>query len=147
MTVIRVFLLALLLSPIMVTAQLPDELICAHIARYFAWNKLQAELICSEIFTHPTDGNVLKVTINSRRTRKHEAVLSTLKAASAVANIAGTEIDLLWVELRVDYKETQTIMAIADSECTINAIILESVKPDTWWSNCVQIYPEGSLPG
>lgn len=136
---IRCLLPILILLPVLLKAQIPNEQVPAHVAKYFNWNRLAPELVSTDLFVHPEVGYVLKVKINARRTSGVEDLIYAFTAAAAVANLARSEIELLWVEMCVQYKEIETTMAVARADCSIEAIIFQSIGPEIWWVDCLEI--------
>lgn len=90
------------------------------------------------MFAHPEFGRTIKLKIIARRTQSGQDLLFAFAAAAAVANLAEHDIELLWVEMDINFKELETTMALAPANCTIEAIILGNCKTEKWWNDCLQ---------
>ncbi|MBT4130947.1 MAG: hypothetical protein HOG76_06615 [Candidatus Marinimicrobia bacterium] len=124
--------------PFLLSAQIQDVKIRSCIEQYFKLNRAGPELVCIDMFDHPEFGCTIKIKILARRTQSGQDLLFAFAAAAAVANLAEHHIDLLWVEMDINFKELETTMALAPADCTIDAIILGNCKTEKWWNDCLQ---------
>ena len=101
-------------------------------------NRLGPELISAEIINHHQSGRTLKIKIVARRSMSGKDLIFAFAAAAAVANFAEKPIELLWVDMDVNFKGSETTMAIAPANCTIDAIIMKNCETEKWWQDCLQ---------
>ena len=134
----RCFFFSLILLPLLIVAKIPDTQIPHNIKRYFEMNRLGPELISAEIINHHQSGRTLKIKIIARRSMSGKDLIFAFAAAAAVANFAEKPIELLWVDMDVNFKGSETTMAIAPANCTIDAIILKNCETEKWWQDCLQ---------
>jgi len=127
----------MLAFPILLAAQISDDKIPRTVAQYFHLNRLGPQLVSVDIFEHPQSGRVLKVTVLARRTQAVRDLVFTFSAAAAVANLAEEDIELLWVEMEIKFKELETTTALAPAACTMDAII-NNRGVGNWWQDCLE---------
>ena len=127
----------MLILPLFVSAQISDENIPNSIDQYFRINRLGPELLSVDVFEHPKSGRVLRIRVLGRRSQSEKDMVFAFTAASAVANLAEKEIELIWVDVEIRFKEIETTTALAPAKCTIDAIILQK-GADTWWQDCLE---------
>ena len=129
--------MGLLFLPLFLSAQISDENIPESIAQYFRINRLGPELLSVDVFEHPQSGHVLKIKVAARRCTSDQDLVFAFAAASAVANLAEQKIELFWIDMEVDFKETEITTALAPARCTIDAIILNE-GARSWWQDCLE---------
>jgi len=125
------------LFPFLLSAQNHDVQISHCIGQYFRLNRGGPELIDIEIFEHPEFGHTIKIRIIGRRNRTAQDLGYAFTSAAAVANLHG-HIELLWVEMDITFKDLETTQALAQANCTIDALILGNSNPEQWWNDCLQ---------
>ena len=128
----------MLLFPLLLSAQIPDGKIPHFIGDYFMLNRVGPELVCIDIFEHPQSGRTLKIKVIGRRSLSERDLAFAFAAAASVANLAEYDFELLWVEMVVQYKGPETIMALAPAKCTIEAIVLQNCEAGNWWNDCLE---------
>lgn len=121
----------------LLSAQSEDVKIPHCIGQYFRLNRGGPELLDVEIFEHPELGHTIKVKINGRRNRAAQDLAYAFTSAAAVANLAG-HIEMLWVEMDINFKDMETTQALADVDCSIDALILGDCNTKKFWENCVR---------
>jgi len=134
----RFLLLNLILLPVLITAQISDTQIPHSVKTYFEMNRLGPELISAEVVNHHQSGRTLIIKIVARRNMSGKDLIFAFAAAAAVANFAAKPIDLLWVEMDINFKGSETTLALAPANCTIDAIILKNCETEKWWQDCLQ---------
>jgi len=45
---------------------------------------------------------------------------------------------MLWVEMEINFKDKEIIDALAQADCSIDALIMGSGISKTFWENCVE---------
>lgn len=136
---IRLLLLSIFLLPHLVFAKIPDTKIPQSIQTYFSQNRLGPELVSAEVFNHHQSGRTLKLKIIARRNMSGKDLAFAFAAAAAVAHYADKPVELLWVEMDINFKDSETTVAIAPANCTIDAIIFGNVPTEKWWEDCMRI--------
>ncbi len=131
-------LILFVLIPLLGIAKIPDPQISSNVDKYFSRNRLGPTLISAEIVSNYESGRTLKIKIIARRNKSGKDLGFAFAAAAAVANLADNPIDLLWVEMDINFKDLETTMAIAPANCTIDAIIMGNVEYEKWWNDCLQ---------
>lgn len=101
-------------------------------------NRSGPELVGVDVFQHPELGRTIKVVIIARRNRTAQDLAFAFTSAAAVANLMEREIDLLWVEMNVEYNGTETSHALAPVKCSIDALVFDGCDVDEFWKNCVE---------
>ncbi|MBC8376434.1 MAG: hypothetical protein H8E26_10345 [FCB group bacterium] len=134
---LRLCFLALILIPQVLNAQIPDVKIPYSIKQYFKLNRVSPELVCVDLFDHPETGRTIRVKIVSRRNETAKDLAIAFAAAAAVANMAEPDIELLWVEMEVNFKDNEITMALAPAKCTIDALII-NCETERWWQDCLE---------
>jgi len=119
--------------------QIPESKVCGTVEQYFRMNRLCPELIDVDVFDHPTEGHTMRIKIIARRSQSQKDIGLAFSAAAAVANCAGQDFELFWVEMGINYKGTETTHFFAEADCTIDALILQTRPAATWWDDCVQV--------
>lgn len=137
--ILRSIWFILLLLPILTIAKISDAQIPSNIAKYFQYNRLGPELVSAEVVNHHQSGRTIKLKIIARRNSSAKDLAFAFAAAAAMAHYADRPIELLWVEMDINFKDSETTMAIAPANCTIDAIILKNTETEEWWENCMQI--------
>lgn len=132
-------LILLLLVPIFMAAQIPQNKVCGSVAQYFRLNRLAPKLLNVRVFEHPIEGRTMKITIETRRSQSMKDIGLAFSAAAAVANCSERKFDLLWVEMVINYKDQEVSSFIAPAYCTINALIHQEISKKQWWEDCVEI--------
>jgi len=135
----RIFLLSIFLLPVLGTAKIADARIPQSVEAFFQQNRLGPELISVEVFNHYQSGRTLKLKIIARRNMSGKDMVFAFAAAAAVAHYADKPIELLWVDMSINFKGAETTTAIAPANCTIDAIILKNIETEKWWEDCMQI--------
>ncbi len=135
---LRPTIFALLLFPVLLGAQISDTQIPQSIQRYFKMNRLGPELVNVEVLNHYQSGRTIKLQIIANRNKSGKDLAFAFAAAAAIANFAEKPIELLWVEMDVNFRDSESTMAIAPAKCTIDAIILKNTEMDSWWTDCLQ---------
>ncbi len=130
-------LLFILLIPAALSAQPRDVPIPHCIAQYFQLNRGGPELLDVEIFEHPELGHTIKIKIAGRRNRSAQDLAYAFTSAAAVANLQG-HIEMLWVEMEINFKDKEIIDALAQADCSIDALIMGSGISKAFWENCVE---------
>ncbi|NQT63251.1 MAG: hypothetical protein HQ556_09875 [Candidatus Marinimicrobia bacterium] len=121
----------------LLAAQIPDAKISGCIKQYFKLNRSGPELVCVDVFKHPELGHTIKIRINGRRNRSAQDLAYAFTAAAAVANLHG-HIEVLWVEMNIIFKGVETTQALAQADCTIDALIVRNCDTQDWLNNCLQ---------
>lgn len=103
-------------------------------------NRLAPELISVDVFQHPTEGQTMKIRIKARRSQSYKDIGLAFSAAAAVANLSKQEFDLFWVEMSINFKDTETSHFFAPAECTINALIRQHRSAESWWNECIEAH-------
>ncbi len=135
---LRPTILAFFLLPMLLVAQIPDTQIPQSIQSYFKMNRLGPELVSAEVFNHHQSGRTIKLKIVASRNKSGKDLAFAFAAAAAVANFADRPIELLWVEMDINFKGSETTLALAPANCTIDALILGNCKTEKWWKDCLQ---------
>jgi len=135
----RAFFLSLLVLPVLGSAKIPDARIPQGIESYFSQNRLGPELVSAEVFNHYQSGRTIKLKIIARRNMSGKDLAFAFAAAAAIAHYAESPIELLWVDMDINFKGSETTTALAPANCTIDAIILKNVETEKWWEDCMQI--------
>ncbi|NQV42563.1 MAG: hypothetical protein HQ506_09430 [Candidatus Marinimicrobia bacterium] len=107
------------------------------IKQYFQLNRGGPELISIDIFEHPELGHTIRIKIAGRRNRSGQDLVYAFTSAAAVANLHG-DIEMLWVEMDITYKDVETTQALAQAACTIDALIQGNCEIQEWLNNCLQ---------
>lgn len=129
--------MGILLFPLLLSAQ-SDAIKIPHcIGQYFRLNRGGPELVGVDIFVHPEFGHTIKVNIKGRRNRSAQDLAYAFTSAAAVANLAG-HVEVLWVEMDINFKDIETTQALADVDCSIDALILGDCNTKKFWENCVR---------
>lgn len=136
---IRLLLFCSFLLPQLVFAKISDAKIPYNIQTYFQRNRLGPELVSAEVFNHNLSGRTLKLKIIARRNLSGRDLAFAFAAAAAVAYHADKPIELLWVEMDINFKDSETTLAFAPANCTIDAIIFGNVETEKWWEDCLEI--------
>ena len=131
-------LIPLVLLPILLEAKISDTQIPATIETYFQMNRLGPELISTEVINHRQSGRAIKISIIASRNKSARDLAFTFAAAAAVANMAERPFELLWVEMDINFKDSETTMALAPANCTIDALIFGNCETEKWWKDCLQ---------
>lgn len=134
----KLFLSMLIFLPTILLSQIADAQIPASVQKYFERNRLGPTLLSVKIVDDDESGRILKVKIIATRNKSGNDLAFAFAAAAAVANMAELSIDLLWVEMDINFKDLETTMAIAPANCTIDAIILKNTETEKWWQDCLQ---------
>ena len=119
-------------------AKISDTQIPATIETYFQMNRLGPELISTEVLNHRQSGRAIKINIIASRNKSARDLAFTFAAAAAVANMAERPFELLWVEMDINFKDSETTMALAPANCTIDALIFGNCETEKWWKDCLQ---------
>ena len=119
-------------------AQIHDVTIPASIEKYFQMNRTGPELVSAEVFNHHQSGRTIKLKIVATRNSSGDDLAFAFAAAAAVANMAQRPIELLWVEMDINFKGSETTMALAPVNCSIDALILGNTETERWWEDCLQ---------
>ena len=135
---LRPTILAFFLLPMLLVAQIPDTQIPQSIQSYFKMNRLGPELVSAEVFNHHQSGRTIKLKIVANRNKSGKDLAFAFAAAAAVANFADRPIELLWVEMDINFKGSETTLALAPANCTIDALILGNCETAKWWKDCLQ---------
>lgn len=90
-----------------------------------------------ELFEHPELGHTIKIKIDGRRNRSQQDLVYAFVSAAAVANLQ-RHIEVLWVEMKITFKDVETIQAVARADCSIDALILGNGGTKSFWENCLQ---------
>ncbi len=122
----------------MLSAHLQDVKVPICIGQYFKLNRGAPELVSVDVFEHPELGRTLRVRIIGRRNQTGKDLAFAFAAAAAVANMSEEGFDLFWVEMDINIKDSETTMALAPAECTIDALIMGNCELEKWWENCLQ---------
>ncbi|NQV16115.1 hypothetical protein HQ531_11705 [bacterium] len=128
----------LVLFPVILQAKISDPQISATVEKYFAWSRGEPTLISADIVQDYIYGRTLKIIIIANRNTKEQDLGFAFATAATVANIAATPFDMLWVEMDIHFKNSETTIAIAPAECSIDAMILKNCDFDDWWNGCLQ---------
>jgi len=135
----RLLLTIILLTPILLAAKIPDGKIPQSLQKYFHMNRLGPELVSAEVVNHHESGRTLKMRIIARRNNSGKDLVFAFAAAAAIAHYAEKPVDLLWVDMDINFKDSETTHAIAPANCTISAMILKESETEQWWEDCMQI--------
>lgn len=136
---LRQVIIGLVLLPVITLAEIPDIQIPHSVRTYFVRNRLGPELVSTEVINHHQSGRILKLKIIVSRNKSGRDLGFAFAAAAAVANLAKDPFELLWVEMDINFKDSETTDAIAPANCTIDAIILKNQETEKWWKDCLQI--------
>jgi len=131
-------LFMLFLFPGLVEAQIPDVKIPSSLEKYFQMNRKGPELVSAEVFNHHQSGRTIKLKIVATRNNSGQDLAFAFAAAAAIANMADRPIELIWVEMDINFKGSETTMALAPANCTIDALILGNCETEEWWKDCLQ---------
>lgn len=134
----QVLFISTILLPLIAFSQISDTKIPSNVEKYFERNRLGPELVLVKVMDDDQSGRTLKVKIIARRSKSGKDLAFAFAAAAAVANFADKPIDLLWVEMDISFKDTETTMAIAPANCTIDALIFGNTETEKWWQDCLQ---------
>lgn len=134
----KLILLSLLL-PLATYAKISDAKISESIETFFQRNRLGPELVSAEVMNHFESGRTIKVKIIARRNQSEKDLVFAFAAAAAVAHYADRPIEMLWVDMDINFKDSESVRAIAPANCTIAAIILKEWETERWWEDCMQI--------
>ena len=134
---LRPTILALLLLPMLLVAQIPDTQIPQSVKSYFEMNRLGPELVSVEVVNHHQSGRTLKIKIIATRNKSGKDLAFAFAAAAAVANFADRPFELLWVEMDINFKDSETTLALAPVSCSIDALILGNCETEKWWQDCL----------
>ena len=134
----RQLLLCILMFPMLLSAQIPDVKIPSTIEKYFHMNRKGPELVSAEVFNHHQSGRTIKLKIIASHSNSGKDLAFAFAAAAAIANMADRPIELLWVVMDVNFKGSETTVALAPANCTIDAIILKNTETEKWWKDCLQ---------
>ena len=135
----RSILLALILLPTFGMAQIPDVKIPSTIEKYFKMNRKGPELVSAEVFNHLQSGRTIKLKIVATRNNSGMDLAFAFAAAAAIANMADRQIELIWVEMDINFKDSEMTIALAPANCTIDALIFGTIETEKWWKDCLQI--------
>ncbi len=125
--------------PIVVAGhQIPDAQMAQSVKDYFVRFRTGPELVSVELVNHHQSGRTLKVRIIATRNRSGKDLAFAFAAAAAVANQAMKPVELLWVEMDINFKDSETTMALAPANCTIDALIFGNTETEKWWKDCLQ---------
>jgi len=129
---------SLFFFPLILGAQIPDVRIPSCVGKYFEMNRLGPELVSVEVVNHHQSGRTLKINIVGRRNQSGKDLAFAFAAAAAVANMADRSFELLWVEMDINFKGSETTLALAPANCTIDALIFGNCETEKWWQDCLQ---------
>lgn len=132
-------LILLTILPSILLAQIQDRHIASTVEKYFARNRTAPTIVSSEIVDDFLYGRTLKIRIRGHRNSENEDLGFAFGAAAAVANKATVPVKALWVEMDVRYKAVETTIAVAEADCSIEAIIHKSRSFSDWWEDCLEI--------
>ncbi|NQT63250.1 MAG: hypothetical protein HQ556_09870 [Candidatus Marinimicrobia bacterium] len=135
---IRYIFIGLVFFPLFLEAQISDVRIPSSIEKYFQMNRKGPELVSAEVFDHHQSGRTLKLKIVATRNNSGKDLAFAFAAAAAIANMADRPVELLWVEMDINFKDSETTVALAPANCTIDAIILKNTETEKWWKDCLQ---------
>ncbi|MBC8376435.1 MAG: hypothetical protein H8E26_10350 [FCB group bacterium] len=130
--------LCFVLFPMFLMAKIHDTKIPASVESYFQMNRTGPQLISTEVLNHRQSGRTIKIKIIATRNKSAKDLAFAFAASAAVANMAERPFDLLWVEMDINFKGSETTVALAPANCTIDALIFGNVETEKWWSNCLQ---------
>lgn len=125
------------LFPLLLSAQFQDLQIPHCIGQYFRLNRGGPELLDVNIFEHPELGHTIRIRIVGRRNRSSQDLAYAFTSAAAVANLHG-HIEMLWVEMAITYKDTEITQALAQADCTIDALIRGNYEIQEWLNKCLE---------
>ncbi len=134
----RQLLYSIIFFPLFLSAQIPDIKIPSNIEKYFNMNRKGPELVSAEVFNHHQSGRTIKLKIVASRSNSGKDLAFAFAAAAAIANMSDRPVELLWVEMDINYKGSETTVALAPANCTIDAIILKNIETEKWWQDCLQ---------
>ncbi|MCF7825581.1 MAG: hypothetical protein K9M55_00030 [Candidatus Marinimicrobia bacterium] len=134
----RGLLTIIILFPVLVLAQIPDVKIPSTVEKYFQMCRTGPDLVSVEVVNHHQSGRTLKIKIIARRNQSGKDLAFAFAAAAAVANMADRPFELLWVEMDVNFKGSETTLALAPANCTIDALIFGNCETEKWWQDCLQ---------
>lgn len=129
---------SLILLPLFLLGQIPDVKIPQTVKTYFEMNRVGPELVSVDVVYDRQSGRILKLNIVARRNQGSKDLAFAFASAAAVANFAERKFDLLWVEMDVNFKDSETTLALAPANCSIDALILGKTETDKWWKDCLQ---------
>jgi len=132
-----IFLMILL--PLGAFAKFSDLQVSENVEKFFARNRLGPELVSAELVNHPQSGRTIRLRIIARRNQSDKDLVFAFAAAAAVAHYAERPVDLLWVDMDINFKDSESIRAIAPANCTISALIMKEWETERWWEDCLQI--------
>lgn len=132
-------LVLLVLLPLCLEAKVADARVPATIQSYFQMTRTGPELISTEVLNHHQSGRTIKIKIVATRNKSAKDLAFAFAAAAAVANMAERPFELLWVEMDINFKGSETTVALAPVNCSIDALILGNTKTERWWEDCLQI--------
>jgi len=135
---LRYFLLSFFFVPLISTAQISDLKIPESVQRYFQMNRLGPELISVDIIDNHESGRTIKLKIIANRNKSGKDLGFAFAAAAAIANHADRPIEVIWVDMIMNFKDSEMTMAVAPVDCTIDAIILKNTETKKWWQDCLQ---------
>lgn len=101
-------------------------------------NRKGPELVSAEVFNHHQSGRTIKLKIVATRNNSGKDLAFAFAAAAAIANMADRPIELIWVEMDINFKGSETTMALAPANCTIDALIFGNCETEKWWEDCLQ---------
>lgn len=127
------------LFPLFIHAQIQDNHIPGTVEKYFNRNRTSPTIMSTEIIDDYIHGRTLKIKIRGHRNSENADLGFAFGAAAAVANHALNPISTIWVEMDVRYKNTETTIAVAPADCSIEAIVTKTRTYDTWWEDCLEI--------
>jgi hypothetical protein len=135
-TCLRLFVLVLI--PVLTLAKIPDAQISGLVDKYFHMNHSDPSLVSAEITNDFIHGRTLVIRIIGNRNSKQKDLAFAFAVGAAVANLAATPIEMLWVEVDVRFKGLETAIAIAPVACSVDAMVLGESDFDTWWKDCLE---------
>jgi len=127
-----------LLIPVLNYGQINDSQISRTVEKYFARSRTAPTLISADVVDDIMYGRTLKIRISGHRNRENDELGFAFGAAAAVANRASSKFDQIWVEMDVRYKETETTIASAPAQCSIDCIVTKVQVYEYWWENCLE---------
>jgi hypothetical protein len=129
----------LIALPIMLSAHtIPDAQIAQSVRDYFSRFRTGPELISVELVNHHQTGRTLKLRIIANRNTSGKDLAFAFAAAAAVANQAVKPLELFWVEMDINFKGSETTLALAPVNCTVDALIFGNCETEQWWKDCLQ---------
>ncbi len=129
----------LLILPIILSArQIPDAQLAQNVMEYFVRFRTGPELVSVDLVNNHQSGRTLKIRIVANRNTSGKDMAFAFAAAAAVANQAVNPLDLFIVEMDINFKGSETTLALAPVNCTIDALIFGNTETENWWKDCLQ---------